>query len=173
MKIELGLEDNTWKVLDEVYWILKNRKVFKKNKKCEISTYTKYMFEINMIYLFIMLLGVLFFVLADSKSFVFFTLLCVILGILLLWDIYTLYCIYRKTKNSDGYIELSEDGILDFSNGISLSFSWEKVDYVVVGKESLVITFDATSLCFYLNVKYADDFIKEIRKYVKHLRVFK
>jgi len=156
MKFKYDIKDNHYKMYGEANYLVSQKKRYLNNKKPKIKNYmnlqiTKYIISMILLILSI-ILGLGIWVIA------FF-----IISILYFFIIILNNVSYKTYKNGchKGTIIINEEGITDNSD-ITVTFSWDKVEFIGVTKNTLAIILDSP---FVLILEPNEKIIKEIKKY--------
>ncbi len=169
MKITFDPNKSYFKCFDESRGVAMNKKYVLKNKKANVFTYTDYMFCI--ILLSFCLGAVCLFMnnhykFALSASFVFFGLLFLSVSL-----ISTYYMCHYRRKSSQLEILFDKEGITNCSYyGIKMMFSWDKIEAIVLKKNSATILTD-TPVYFYFDKEQEEKLLKIVKKYKKDILI--
>ena len=107
-----------------------------------------------------------------NSVFLFFTVLSLFLIIVFLILFLSFIIEYNRNREGRvGKITFNKDGIVDYADlGYICGFGWDKIDFIVVGKKSMVI-FSEYPFCLYFNSKNSKEIIDNIKKYDEGVQV--
>lgn len=174
MKIEYNCQNKDFKMVNEVYGILKDRKKLKEGKIDKFKTYFSSTFEYVIILIFIIFIEVILSLLLTGK--VRFSDLFLFAPFLLIAMLHMLieWCRLNSLSKikGDGVIEINEEGFYDLYDGVGHFYSWDRIDYIFVGERSVVIL-TTGRVGFYYSKEYSKKIISCVKKYKKDILVLK
>ena len=176
MKIKYDLSSAGYKFHDFIQAVHLFKNSLKKQKKNKIHGFTFYVLMSFIIVLVTFYIGCIF-MCSFSNTFIFemFTGLFTILIFLIIFSYlsFLIAFLYNKRRLSSGYIKLNDDGIIDDSDNISITVKWDKIDFIAI-KNNMIVVMPENE--FFMMTFMAEDvskFIKNIKKYDKDLLIIK
>lgn len=168
MKIETNISKNYFLRFDEARGIAFHKKNILRNKQNQSISFiqTKGIF-----FILLLILSILFSYLPYYNPYLFMLpfLMFLITFAYLVSTIVELIGVYhfRKKQNFKNIILIDKNGVTDQSYyGIKMTFAWNKITGVVVGRRTVTILTD-TPIYFYFDISKKDDIIKAVEKYGK------
>lgn len=170
MKIEYNCENKNFKMINELYGILSDRKKMKEKPNSKLKTYFGHVFDWILLYILMVVIDIWINFYVGYSS-----LLTGCIVFLILYVVFYLFVRYfyiNRVANvkTSGVIEFYKEGIFDLNDGVGNFFSWDKVDYVVIGNRTVVII-TKVPVCLYYDVSYVDTLLKGVKKYKKDILV--
>lgn len=177
MKINYRFEDDLskkekWSIFNEMQGVLLSRRIFKKNENAKLKTLFGHNINRLGFYLFVILSNIIFFVLLKNAVFLVFSIL---MGIVSIYYILYYFIYFRRFANAvsvgDSILEFNENGFEDSNKENKLFYSWNKIDYVVIGYYSIIFILKDELLFFHYPVELESKIMKAIQKYQPKLKV--
>ena len=165
MKINSDISKDFFSLFDEARGIALRRKKILKNKSSKCLTYM----QRKLLILSIMFVVSLFFLILCCW------IVALVAVVYLIHAITTIALVYfyRKDQDFKNTITIDKHGITDESYfGIKMTFRWEKITGVVIGKRTVTILTDMP-IYFYFDISSKDDIIKAIEKYGDSKKIIK
>ena len=173
MKISSDISKNFFLIYSEARgFATRKNKIIKKNKINKLGYFSR----ITLVFIFWWIIGFILLLKCDSKN-------CVLPSVILCLDV-TFYLllvvrlflisIFRKKRL--GYktsITINKKGLIDNSfYNIEMTFGWDLIKAIVVGKYSVVI-FTDTPCYFTFDKSELDNILKALEKYEKEVKIIK
>ncbi len=174
MKINSDISKDFFSLFDEARGIALRRKKILKNKSSKCLTYM----QRKLLILAIMFVVSLFFLILccwNMNMILISWIVALVAVVYLIHAIATIALVYfyRKDQDFKNTITIDKHGITDESYfGIKMTFRWEKITGVVIGKRTVTILTDMP-IYFYFDISSKDDIIKAIEKYGDSKKIIK
>jgi len=174
MKIKYDMTDNYFKCYNEAQGIIISKKKLLSGKiKKNYSYLTRGLFYLGVVLLFVLLIMILKYFSFDAY-FISFISICISIQVILLILYFVIFIVsYNKEKNKKhvGSLIIDDKGITDLSfNGIDVCVSHDKVEGVVISKNTVTIIVDGP-IFFFVNNEVKKDIVNGLKKYNKDLIV--
>ena len=163
MKIKYDLDNVNYKFHDFIQGVHLFKNGIKKGKVRKLHGFTFYM-------------GCLFMCkYSNTFAFQMFTGIFTVLIFLIVFSYLSFFIafLYNRRRLSDGYIKLTNDGLTDDSDNLSVTVKWDKIDFIAI-KENMIVVMPENE--FFMMTFKTDDigkFIKNVKKYNKKLLIIK
>lgn len=171
MKVNYEFEIDTYgKIKNEAHGVYISKKEFKNNKNARLKTFLGHQIPGIGCYLFVILLwGIIFIHFREVFPLVVTIVMSLFLIHLLLW----IYVILRKPKSVETgcYLELTEEGFSDNSDGSKIFKAWDKFDLVVIGHYAITFILKDDIFFFFVPVSCEKDVKKALKKYCPKLKI--
>lgn len=176
MKIEYDLKDNLYKHQNLYFGIYVMKKEIKKNPHITIKNYSSIMLHYTFNVLLIFIMAIFLGIFANNKIIIVgFSFLMAFMILLLIGSHALLLINYLSSKKNScmkGTLEFNKKGIIDQNEDITISFLWDKVDFIVIKNETIIVVPNhPTGLLANINKNDIEKIVKGIRKYNKEVLI--
>lgn len=172
MKIKYDMSNKYNKCYDEALGVATHKKEVLNGKK--VHNYTSYGCMYLIAIILVIIADSIFYCFTDLYLISYILTIFSIILVLLIVIYFVMYYVRRnisRNRKRSGYLDISDEGITDESfMGIKMIFHWEKIQVVVVGKDSLTILTD-TPVYFFLDNSVKDEVINNFKKYKSDISV--
>ncbi len=171
MKFNYNIKNNFFKVYNIVNGVYMMKKALKKHPDKKVKGYLFYMLSLLLIIFLCFLIICVFIGLNSSEvdyeknikipTKIFSYLFCVPLLLLLI------FMIGYWTENKrfkKGTLVVEDDGLLDYSDGMTLKYDWNKIDFVFFQKDLVIIIPKDTFIIMYMTLKNPKRLLSAIKK---------
>ena len=171
MKFNYNIKNNFFKVYNIVNGVYMMKNALKKHPDKKVKGYLFYMLSLLLIIFLCFLIICVFIGLNSSEvdyeknikipTKIFSYLFCVPLLLLLI------FMIGYWTENKrfkKGTLVVEDDGLLDYSDGMTLKYDWNKIDFVFFQKDLVIIIPKDTFIIMYMTLKNPNRLLSAIKK---------
>ena len=176
MKIKYDLDNVNYKFHDFIQGVHLFKNGIKKGKVRKLHGFTFYMVMSLIVVLTAFYMGCLFMCkYSNTFAFQMFTGIFTALIFLIVFSYLSFFIafLYNRRRLSEGYIKLTNDGLTDDSDNLSVTVKWDKMDFIAI-KENMIVVMPENE--FFMMTFKTDDigkFIKNVKKYNKKLLIIK
>lgn len=143
MKIKYDIGDNFYKYLNIALGIYTSKKSLQKNPNKKIRSYTRTGLYYTCMALLLWIAGTILFTIHHNRIFLeIFSSIMGALGIVIItyYIVFIITYFSNRKKVHSGILTISKEIITDVSNdNLSIQFGWDKVEFIVVTDDELVI----------------------------------
>lgn len=176
MKFKYDLTGHLFHCYNVVYGILLRRKRIKKYDTKKVDGYLRSSLLLFGLVFFLFLLMVIF-SMAGVPAMVFdiatWLLTCLVFLLSLYYLTFYITFLSNRKQSHKGVLSIEDDGICDTSAcNISIKFSWQAVENIVV-KKNVVVVFGEYPVILFATITHPKKFVEEVKKYTDRIVVVK
>ena len=174
MEIKYDLTKNYFKYFNESQGIFMERNNLKNDKY--IFNYLEKNILNIVLAIIIYLINISLFYKNNNLVYTLIDFLCFMLAVLSIFCIINFYCIYLKSKKKlhKGTLIIDDYGITDYSDDAKIGFSYEKIDKIVVGKNTItILTNSVLPIIIFIDRNKENKLLKEVQKYKENIEIIR